>query len=175
MMNTNELKDIRYIHQMDRKERCKRLVTAIQNLELTEVKELFRLLHNNKCEYTRNNNGIFVNLSWLPEDMLCKIETYVAFCTKSRCEVKKYESLCDVLNKGMHDQREHKHHSQDIATIDPNTATTDASSKGDGTRKALYTKVSSSMRFYLLKKRYAKQVPLCTCAKSDLKHEPYVL
>lgn len=155
---------------MDHKERCKRLVTAIQQLELTEIKELFRLLHNNKCEYTRNNNGIFVNLSWLPEDMLCKIETYVAFCTKSRCEVKKYESLCDVLNKGMNDHREHKLSSQDTSIVDNNHADPACSVK-----KALYNKVSSSMRFYLLKKRYAKQVPICTSAKNDLKREPYLL
>lgn len=154
---------------MDQNERCRRLVSAIQNLEQTEITELFKLLHSSRCEYTRNNNGIFVNLSWLPEDMLKKIETYVEFCTKSRNEVKRYESLCDVLNKNMNE----------IAAVDTQDSshsfTTYASDINKSDKKLPTSKVSSSMRFYLLKKKFSKQVPLTSCVKSDLKHDSYLL
>lgn len=154
---------------MDNNERCKRLVCAIQTLEHTEITELFKLLHSNKCEYTRNNNGIFVNLSWLPDDLLTKIETYVAFCTKSRNEVKRYESLCDVLNKNIHEQ---KNDAQEC-TSEMFGKYSDVAGKME--RKPGTTKMSSSMRFYLLKKKFAKQVPLTTSVKSDLNLESYVL
>jgi hypothetical protein len=151
------------------KDRFKILVAAIQNLEETEVNELFKLLHNNKCEYTRNNNGVFINLSWLPEDMICKIEQYVAFCNKSQNEVKHYESLCDVLNKNIHTQKADA--DLTFTSHDPLSSITD--NKGD--KKSQTSKVSSSMRFYLLKKKFAKQTPLVTNAKTDLKIEAYVI
>lgn len=154
---------------MEHGERCKRLVAAIQNLEHAEITELFKLLHANKCEYTRNNNGVFINLSWLPDDMLTKIETYVAFCTKSKNEVKHYESLCDVLNKGINEQL-HEPHSQGIDVLN-NIG--DIALKTD--RRQAPARISSSMRFYLLKKRFSKQTPISTSAKSDLKNEEYVL
>lgn len=154
---------------MDHGERGKRLVAAIQNLEHAEITELFKLLHANKCEYTRNNNGVFINLSWLSNDMLSKIETYVAFCNKSKNEVKRYESLCDVLNKGIN---EHLHEPvpQDTEVFQN---ITDVASKAD--RRQAPSKVSSSMRFYLLKKRFSKQSHPTTTVKSDLKLEDYVL
>lgn len=155
---------------MDHNERCKRLVSAIQHLEQTEITELFKLLHTSRCEYTRNNNGVFVNLTWLPDSMLTKMETYVAFCTKSRNEVKKYESLCDVLNKNIHDLTTHDAQEPSAAFT---TFSADSTNKTD--KKVCGNKVSSSMRFYLLKKKFSKQVPLIPCVKSDLKHDVYVL
>lgn len=154
---------------MEHGERCKRLVAAIHNLEHPEITELFKLLHANKCEYTRNNNGVFINLSWLSDDMINKIETYVAFCTKSKSEVKKYESLCDVLNKGMNEQLQEST-PQDTGIFQ---ALDEIASKSE--RRQLPSKISSSMRFYLLKKRFSKQSPLTASVKSDLKIEDYLL
>jgi hypothetical protein len=149
-------------------ERCKRLVTAIQQLEHTEIEELFKLLHSNKCDYTRNNNGVFVNMSWLSEDMLNKLETYVAFCNKSQNEVKRYESLCDILNKNIHEQRSQERQPEGDAS-----ALAFADPKQD--KKVVTNRVSSSMKFYLLKKRFAKQVMLTANVKSDLKNEEYLM
>lgn len=159
---------------MDHIERCKGLVHTIQNLEHTEMIELFKMLHNSKCEYMRNNNGVFINLSWISEDMLTKIEKYVAFCNKSRNEVQKYESLCDVLNKNIHDQKEDSKTNGD-SEVFCHYATNDANgSKID--KRTTSAKVSSSMRFYLLKKRYSKQIPMLPSSlKNDLSYEQYVL
>ena len=77
-------------------ERYKRIVSAIENLDLTEVQELFRLLHKNDCRYTSNNNGIFINLNWASEDLLDKIERYIYFCNQSNKEIRRYESLQDL-------------------------------------------------------------------------------
>jgi hypothetical protein len=156
---------------MDTHERCKRLVFAIQHLEQTEIAELFKLLHASKCEYTRNNNGVFVNLTWLDNAMLNRIETYVAFCNKSRNEVQRYESLCDVLNKNINDTKQGT--SPEEPTDKEYPLYVDAFPRGD--RKIIPNRVSSSMRFYLLKKRFSKQTQLNTSAKSDLKNEGFIL
>lgn len=151
-------------------DRCKRIVSAIQNLEQTEIMELFRLLHKCKCEYTRNNNGIFINLSWLSNEMLDQIEQYVAFCSKSHNEVRRYESICDILNKNINKQK--TAHTQDSTEADIGVNLGDTINRYD---KKQTSKMSSSMRFYLLKKRFAKQIPIITNAKNDLSHEPYIL
>ncbi len=146
-------------------ERCKKLVQSISKLEPTEIHELFKLLHTSKCEYTRNNYGVFVNLSWLSEEMVAKIETYVAFCNKSQTEVRKYESLCDLLNRNIHESSQSAETTDEGAAVEPSPID----------RKCVMGKVSSSMKFYLLKKKYAKQFPFATNLKNDLKIEPVLL
>lgn len=150
-------------------ERCKRVVSAIANLESTEKMELFRLLHKCKCEYTRNNNGIFINLSWLSDEILDKIEQYISFCNKSHNEVHHYESICDVLNKNIHDTKIKNNAKPDDVIVPLNIVDTSES------KKQTVPKMSSSMRFYLLKKRFSKHVPLTTSAKNDLNTESYIL
>mgnify|MGYP006286028053 CR=1 FL=1 len=150
-------------------ERCKNIVSAIQTLGTTQTEELFKLLHKNKCEYTRNNNGVFVNLSWLSDEMLSKIETYVAFCNKSQIEVRKYESLCDVLNKNIQEYKTE----EPTPVVDQRILYNDTYNKPD--KRVTSNKVSSSMKFYLLKKRFSKQNPAACHMKSDLKIEEYVM
>lgn len=148
---------------MDKMEtdRCKKLVSMIQQLEPTEMEELFKMLHANGCKYTSNNHGVFLNLSWLSEDILQKIETYVAFCFRSKTEVHKYESLCDALKQ----QPAKKKEEAEVPTVTSDTSDAVASEK----RAA--SKVSSSMKFYLLKKRYAKQGTQSTTAKNELEFD----
>lgn len=144
-------------------ERCKKLVATIQQLEQTEVEELFKMLHANGCHYTSNNHGVFMNLSWLTEDILQKMETYVAFCVRSRHEVQKYESLCDVLNRNIQQNTKTKQ----TAPVDNQAVKEDKVALVDK-KAGPASKVSSSMKFYLLKKRYAKQNTSSGNAKNEL-------
>jgi hypothetical protein len=79
-------------------ERCKDLVESVKNISQNEMEEIFKMIHNYGCMYTRNNNGLFINLTWIPEDLLDELEKYIKFCSRSQTELKKYESICDVLN-----------------------------------------------------------------------------
>ncbi len=168
---------------MDRQERCKKIVTAINQLGQTEIDELFKLLHKNKCEYTRNSNGIFVNLTWLSDAMIEVIEKYVEFCHQSRTEVCKYESLCEVLNKNFapsNSATPTKAPLKQTATHTHANGTVEgvANSEVAGQVATGASRVSSSMRFYLLKKKYAKQtnsIGLQNIMKNDLRPEAYVI
>lgn len=138
-------------------ERCKKLVSMIQQLEPTEMEELFKMLHANGCKYTSNNHGVFLNLSWLSEDILQKMETYVAFCFRSKTEVHKYESLCDALKQQPAKKKE-----------EAEVLVTTGEAADAAAEKRAASKVSSSMKFYLLKKRYAKQGTQNATAKNEL-------
>lgn len=167
-------------------ERYKKIVSAIENLGVTEVQELFRLLHKNDCQYTSNNNGIFINLNWVPDDLLDKIEKYIYFCNQSNKEIRRYESLQDILNKKLHEDRDNLRKASTSARSSfskRTSCTDDPSSKRhpfpasavSPTEHADKPRVSSSMRFYLLKKRYAKQSPPPPVIKNDINKEPYLL
>ena len=81
----------------NRMERCQHILSAVSNLSTTEIDELFKILHSTKCEYSRNDNGIFINLRWVDESVLRKIEQFMAFCNKNRIELEKYEKLRTIL------------------------------------------------------------------------------
>lgn len=166
-------------------ERCKRVSNAINGLEQMELEELFKLLHRNGCQYTSNNNGVFVNLSRLSEGLMEKIEQYIAFCNQSRHNVKKYESLCEVLNKDIVDAghtTSHRTRADNVRT--PLYVGKSVGGNGNGGAGAGNTggngaagapeasRVSSSMKFYLLKKKYSKATPPNVGFKDDVEMVP---
>lgn len=153
-------------------ERCRRIVHNIDTLSQNEVEELFRMIHRHNYNYTRNNHGVFINLSWIPEDMVVLMENYIEFCHRSKVELQKYESICDVLSTRMHEDRDKDSNiipsQRSIISI---TKQLDTSNSGDKTN----TKISTSLRFYLLKKKFAKLSTLPNNYESDLKQEDYIL
>jgi hypothetical protein len=183
--------------------RLSQLVDSIQQLNGTEYEELFKLLYQNKCEYTQNNNGIFLNLSWLKPELLEKIELFVQFCKASRRELQHYETLCKDLSSGMPSQILMR--APSAATVAATASSSAAASgttganvsgNGVGTTAASavinpapapvasaaataawmnFTRNTSTMKFYLMKKRYAKMASFETNLQSDLEKEDYVL
>lgn len=155
-------------------ERCRRLSHSIQQLDTTETEELFKMLHRNGCQYTTNNNGVFINLSRLNEDLLDKIEKYIEFCNESRQNVKRYESLCQVLCAG--NGSDGAPTPSRLAKTPPTPSPPNMRYGGAGGASAASTtggsKVSSSMKFYLLKKKYAKVSTPTPACKDELSAEP---
>lgn len=150
-------------------ERCKRLAAAVQSLSQTELEEMFKMIHKNNCQYSKNNNGIFVNLAWISPKLLDELEHYVLFCSKSGTELKKYESLCDVLNKKLQNTNTGKIKNNPIATkkselIEYEDIDTDYKNK-----------VSSSMRFTLLKKKLSKSIVQTGLFEDELKADEYLI
>ena len=184
-------------------ERCKRLVKAVENLSKTEIEELFKMIHKKTTNYTRNNNGVFINLAWVPDDIIEEMENYVNFCTSSHIELKKYESICDVLNNSIKQtksdtQKIYKNKPVKVALSKATSSNTQQKTaistpeilnniqiKGDEDMTAnyetlddepgIYSMLSSSVRYTMFKKRFAKQ---CVQSRlqdytSDLQPEEY--
>ena len=146
-------------------ERCKKLVTIIENdLSNIEKEELFKILHKNHVNYTKNNNGIFINLAWLSDSILDDIEKYVQFCYNSQVTIHKYESICDLLRGNIgKDTKE---------IMPPNTPISKPVALTEIVSDRLYT-TSSSVRFALYKKKFAKMSAPDT-HESDLKADQYI-
>jgi hypothetical protein len=152
---------------MNKIELCKNIKDNIGKLSNNEILEIFKIINSNNTKYTRNNNGIFINLKWIDEDILNKINDYISFSIKSQNEMIKYEqiknSLTDTIN--------FKDKNSDVNTKDAiNNITT--SNLSQLTR----SKISSSMKFYLLKKKFMKPILLQnTIVDNDLTYEEYLI
>ena len=148
------------MENLDRQEICKNIKTRIANLSQNEIEEIFKIIYKNNNNYSKNNNGIFINLSWLDMDTINKIDNYINFCIKSHNEINKYEVICNMLND----------------SINSKDKTDDIIVEKDENQKNLLNKqkISSSMKFYLLKKKFQKQ-QLTANIESYLTYDEYLV
>jgi hypothetical protein len=140
------------INIMDKIELCKHINIEIKNLNSNEIEEVFRIIHENNTLYTKNNNGIFINLSWMDIDILEKIYKYIKYCIISNSENIKYQNLKEdillineecIKNTGDGQIKENDLEFPIIEEI-----------KVD--KELSIRKINSNMRFYLIKKKLMK-------------------
>lgn len=151
---------------MNKIELCKNIKDNIGKLSNNEILEIFKIINNNDTKYTRNNNGIFINLKWIEDSILIKINDYINFSIKSQKEMLKYEKIKNSLT----DSINFKDKSIDDNNIESyNISTSNVSQLNR-------SKISSSMKFYLLKKKFMKPILLQnTIIYNDLTYEEYLM
>ena len=146
---------------MNKKYLCKNIQNNVSKLTNIEIIELFKIILDTGENYTKNNNGVFINLNWLNDETLNKINNYISFCIKSQNEITKYELMKSLLNDSST--------SKDIDTNDKKLET-------DIVDNSLRQKFSSSMKFYLLKKKFMKQnIIQVNVLENELKYEDYII
>lgn len=62
---------------------------AIKNFNKDQLQELFRVIHSNNQEYTKNANGIFINLKQINNKTLHEMKRYVDYIQQTNDELKK--------------------------------------------------------------------------------------
>jgi len=143
---------------MEKKDLCKKIKDNINFLNQNELEEVFKIIHKSNNIYNKNVNGITINISNLDENILINIDNYIKFCIKSHNEINKYENICnsyiDVINKDK---------PEEISTELIETAVKNKQ------------KISSYMKFYLLKKKFAKQITSTNKIDKYLTHEEYLI
>jgi len=141
---------------MNKIELCKKIKEELCNLNQNELEEVFKIIYKTNNNYSKNNDGVIINLSWINEDILNQIYNYIIFCIKSHNEINKYEVLCnnfsDIINN------KEKIDETEIEISNKNKQ-----------------KLSSYMKFYLLKKKFSKHTIINTKFDKLLTHEEYLL
>ena len=149
---------------MNKIEICKLIQSNISKLTNDELIELFKIIKNSNITFTKNNNGVFLNLNWLTKENLNKINNYISFCIKSQNEINKYEIMKSLLNDSIN-TNEKPNSEVNKANVSPEVVTTNSKQK-----------FSSSMKFYLLKKKFMKQNIITTnLYDRELKYEDYLI
>ena len=168
---------------MNKIDLCKAIQQNVSKLTESENLELFKIILDTKANYTKNNNGIFLNLNWIEEELLVKINNYIIFCIKSQNEISKYELMKTMLNDSINTKDsaldEDSVITADASNMDVSTSYITASANIDASIPASIVpkqKFSSSMKFYLLKKKFMKQnTSYATCLDNDLTYEDYLI
>ena len=150
------------MENLDRQEICKNIKSRVLNLSQNEIEEIFKIIYKNNNNYSKNNNGIFINLSWLDMDTIIKIDNYINFCIKSHNEINKYEVICNMLNDSINSKDKPDENITENLNLDNNKIIINKQ------------KISSSMKFYLLKKKFQKQ-QLTANIESYLTHDEYII
>ena len=58
--------------------RKKNIVKKIDNIKIKKILlNLFKIIIHEKINYSRNSNGIFLNLNQIPDEKLLKIEEFL--------------------------------------------------------------------------------------------------
>jgi hypothetical protein len=168
---------------MNKIDLCKTIQMNSSKLTDSENLELFKIILDTKANYTKNNNGIFLNLNWIDEVLLVKINNYISFCIKSQNEISKYELMKTLLNDSINT----KDNNCDDNTISRNANISEVVNNTQGNTENSIPisdinttnpkqKFSSSMKFYLLKKKFMKQnTNYNTCLENDLTYEDYLI
>lgn len=127
--------------KMNKIDLCKAIQANVSKLTESENLELFKIILDTKANYTKNNNGIFLNLNWIEEELLLKINNYILFCIKSQNEISKYELMKTLLNDSIN--------TKDSATDTDDTSTVadTANTETVPVSVAPKQKFSSSMKF----------------------------
>ena len=147
---------------MNKKELCKNIQNNVSKLTNIEIIELFKIILATGENYTKNNNGVFINLNWLNDETIHKINNYISFCIKYQNEITKYELMKSLLNETIVSKEE----------IDIN----EKKIEPDIIDNNLRQKFSSSMKFYLLKKKFMKQnIIAVNVLENELRYEDYVI
>jgi len=145
--------------EVSKNELSKKIKNNINNLTQNELEEVFKIIYKSNNNYSKNNNIVSINLSWINEEILIKIDNYIDFCIKSHNEISKYENICNNFSDAINSMSKEKIETSDNINEIKNKQ-----------------KVSSYMKFYLLKKKFAKQ-SLISNNKNEkhLTHEEYLI
>ena len=57
----------------------KRLIETVSNLTTTEYMEIFNIFIEDKCQYSENINGVFINLNNVNEETVDRINNFIIF------------------------------------------------------------------------------------------------
>ena len=79
----------------------KKLIEVSKNLSKLEYLEIFNIIQDDKCQYSENKNGIFINLSNVSESTIDKIFDFINFIKHKREDLLKHEELINNTKKNL--------------------------------------------------------------------------
>jgi|TARA_B100001093_G_scaffold504337_1_gene560036 hypothetical protein len=73
--------------------KLKSLKEKIESLEKTEHQEVLKIIKKYECKYTENNNGVFINMNKLTDNVIEEIESFLVFSDENNKMLVKRENI----------------------------------------------------------------------------------
>ena len=156
----------------------KLLMQKIQELGDTAHEEIFKMFQERGVEYTRNSNGIFVNLTAVPDDLVRQMRRFVDFCMENKANLDEYDKRLNECKYNQNYEYCMQQQQQQQQLSDPPSlnnaavatplcsngedegrgdASADAVGGGPGLDRAAMEKKLEHAKYAAAKKRYAKR------------------
>ena len=136
---------------MDIKTKIQTIKNEIVKCSMFEYQEIYKIIKSNNYSYSKNINGIFIDLQRLNSNVIDQIYTYIMYCNKLTKNINEYEDVKNNIIKinfqSLEDGDDIK-----IETI------TNTDIEEEISLPVIKNKVSSTMKFYILKKKLTKTV-----------------
>lgn len=84
------------------------LKSRIERLEQHHHIEILRIITENKIKLSENKNGVFINMSFLPEQLIQLIEKYLEYIDEQKTSLKTVEYQKEEFKKSFFDEKEDK-------------------------------------------------------------------
>ncbi len=87
-----EFLDIKTINETESLlSRKKKLKDLIKNLNRFELIEIFNIFKNEKCSFSENTNGIFINITNVEEEVINKVYKFIEYIEEKKKDLKIHE------------------------------------------------------------------------------------
>jgi len=134
---------------MDIKTKIQIIKNEIVKCSMFEYQEIYKIIKSNNSSYSKNINGIFIDLQRLDSSIIDQIHTYIMYCNKLTKNINAYE---DIKNNIIKTNFQSVEDTDDIKI----ETITDIVIEEESSLPIIKNKVSSTMKFYILKKKLTK-------------------
>lgn len=113
------------------------LVDRINALSETEHEEIFKIMRYNNVDFTQNNNGVFFNISTVPESVIEQISNFVTFCSENKKKLDEYDKRINECKINNNYDEILQERTQDEDIIEPLEGLNEDSEKPDDWNKVI--------------------------------------
>lgn len=75
------------------------LVQRVSELGPTEHQEIYRLLQRSRISHSSNRNGVFVDLSIVPDAVLAELQSFIDFCHANKAGLDEYDQWLSACKR----------------------------------------------------------------------------
>ena len=136
---------------MDNKIKIQFIKNEIEKFSIFEYQEIYNIIKKNNSNYSKNINGIFIDLQRLDIDVVDQIYKYIIFCNKLTKNINDYENIKNDIIKS---------NFNNIEDIEDVKIENIVEIIEETTFPIIKNKVSSTMKFYILKKKLTKPMSI---------------
>lgn len=136
---------------MDTRTKIQIIKTEIDKCSIFEYQEIYNIIKKNNANFSKNINGIFVDLQRLEPSIIDLIYNYIIYCGKLTQNINEYEDIKNnIIKNNLHNIDDH----QEIKIDNIEQIIEQVECEEDtSVLPIIKNKVSSTMKFYILKKK----------------------
>ena len=147
---------------MDIQDQIQFIKTEIDKCSIVEYQEIYNIIKKTESNYSKNINGVFIDLQKLDGDTIHKIYNYITFCSKLNKNITAYESIKNEIIQNNFQVSQENEEEEVVIDI------TDEEEITDSINTIIKNKVSSTMKFYILKKKLTKPMSIFNTQIKDV-------